>query len=82
MSLGATELEAFRQFLDVQIASGYTDLTPEESLALWQENRRDLPESVAALKRSIAEFDAGVPGKPLDVFVAEFRAKHNIPHGA
>jgi hypothetical protein len=78
MSIDSNELEAFREFLDIQIASGQTDLTPEESLALWQDIRRDLPASVAALNKTIAELDAGGTGKPLRDFIAEFRAKHQI----
>ncbi|MEX2561249.1 MAG: hypothetical protein WD403_15105 [Pirellulales bacterium] len=78
----ANELQAFRRFLDEQIESGRLDLSPEESLRLWQQQRRDLDESVAAVQRALAEMDAGETGKPLAEFADEFRRRNNISRDA
>ncbi|MEX0710791.1 MAG: hypothetical protein WD278_00490 [Pirellulales bacterium] len=78
----ANELQAFRRFLDEQIESGRLDLSPEESLRLWQQQRRDLDESVAAVQRALAEMDAGETGKPLAEFADEFRRRNSITRDA
>jgi hypothetical protein len=72
------DLLAFRRFLDEQIESGQDQLTPEESLALWREQRRDLEESAAAIKQALAEMEAGDAGVPLEQFAAEFRSRNSI----
>jgi L-alanine-DL-glutamate epimerase-like enolase superfamily enzyme len=79
MESAPTELVAFRDFLDGQIASGRTDLTPEESLDLWRES---LAQSVAAVNKALADLRAGETGQPLREFIAEFRAQNQIPADA
>jgi hypothetical protein len=80
METAFTELEAFRSFLDNQIASGRRDLTPEQSLEMWRESRRqDLEDSVAAVRKALADLDAGETGQPLREFIAEFRTQQQIP---
>jgi len=78
MATTTTELESFRQFLDDQIESGHSGLTPEESLQLWQQSRHELADSVAAVRRAIVGLDAGEQGQPLREFISEFRQQQNI----
>lgn len=73
-----TELQAFRAFLDRQIAEGRTDLSPEDSLALCQSARDELRDSVAAVLPALADMHAGDSGQPLREFVDEFRKKNDI----
>jgi hypothetical protein len=79
MQLTQPELVAFRAFLDGQIACGRADLTPEESLELWRASRQEFADSVAAVKKALADLDAGETGQPLREFITEFRVQHQIP---
>jgi len=78
MSSAGNELESFRQFLDFQLSSGRAEMTPEESVSLWRESQ-EYGESVDAIKKAIQDLEAGDRGKPLQQFIDEFRAQHNIP---
>ena len=70
-----TDLLAFRQFLDVQIASGRANLTPEEIVRLWRENRREFEETVAEVKEALADVAAGDRGVPAEEFMNDLRAR-------
>ncbi len=78
MESAPTELVAFRDFLDSQIANGRSDLTPEASLELWRET---LAQSAAAVNKALAELKAGEKGQPLREFIAEFRTENQIGPG-
>ncbi|MGQ0636345.1 MAG: hypothetical protein ACT4QC_17170 [Planctomycetaceae bacterium] len=82
MSAVTSELMDFKQFLEAQIASGCTDLTPEESVRMWRQVAGELAESVSAVQRALTALDCGQRGKPLNDFVDEFRAQHEIPGDA
>ncbi|MBI1900280.1 MAG: hypothetical protein HYS13_04080 [Planctomycetia bacterium] len=71
-----SELVVYRRFLETLIQSGCTNVTPEESIRLWRECTRDLPDSVAAVKRALEGLKAGKRGMPLDEFAREFRARN------
>ena len=49
-SENSRDLLAFRHFLDEQIENGCADLSPRESLELWQARQRETNECVAALE--------------------------------
>ncbi|MBI1900278.1 MAG: hypothetical protein HYS13_04070 [Planctomycetia bacterium] len=71
-----TDLLEFRQFLDAQIASGRANLTPEETVRLWRESRREFEETVAELKDALADVAAGDRGVPAGEFMKDLRARN------
>jgi hypothetical protein len=77
-----SELTEFRHFLDEQIELGRTDLTPEQMLQMWREARQNLPETIAAVRRALTEFDSGITGRSLREFAEEFRIQNQIPTDA
>jgi hypothetical protein len=74
----SNDLEAFRRFLDQQIESGCTNLSPEESLELWRAQQRDRAQANERIKRGLEDLKAG-RGQPLAEFAADFRKKNNVP---
>lgn len=54
-SPAVSELSSFREYLDNRIADGETDLSPEKALSEW----RELQESLASIRRGLADADAG-----------------------
>lgn len=71
------ELATFQHFIAEQLAGG-AELTPEECLRVWRvehPTHEDLIESVAAVKRGLAQAERG-EGKRLDDFDRDFRASH------
>ena len=50
-----SELSSFREYLDNRIADGETELSPEQALSNW----RELQESLASIRRGLADADAG-----------------------
>lgn len=79
MSKTPSEVERFLQFLNERIAEGATDLSPEDAVAQWRASQRAIEEEIAAVKKSLADLDAGKVGRPFREFVEEFRAEHKIP---
>ncbi len=58
----ANDLRAFRDFLDVKLSNGGSDLTPEECLELWEvenQTEEEREETLEAIRRGLADFDAG-----------------------
>lgn len=80
MSMPANdELGSFYNYLSERIASGAADLSPEEAIDAWRAEhapRDDYAETVVALRKAIAEMNAGDRGKSLTEFDGEFRQRH------
>lgn len=73
MASELTELESFKQFLEVQINRGAADLSPEESVRLW---RVEFSKSVEALREALVDMEAGDRGRPLRDVAEEIRQRH------
>jgi hypothetical protein len=76
----ANDLQAFRSFIDEELADGGADLTLEEALARWEyenssEDERE--ETRGAIRRGLADLDQGRV-RPFEEFDREFRTKHGI----
>ena len=69
-----SEIEAFRTFLDEQIALGRSDLTLEQSLALWRARQSELEDDLVAVDQALAYLRSGGACIPLRDFIDEFRA--------
>ncbi len=54
-SSAISELSSFREYLGNRIADGEVGLSPEQALSDW----RELQESVASIRRGLADADAG-----------------------
>lgn len=65
-----SELSSFREYLDNRIAEGESELSPEQALSDW----RELQESVASIRRGLADADAGRI-RPAEDVLEELRAK-------
>lgn len=72
-----TELEAFQQFIEEQITSGNTGLSPEESLQAWRARQREYEASVKAVKEGWEDAKAGRM-RPLEEVADEIRKKHGF----
>ena len=69
-SPAVSELSSFREYLDNRIADGETELSPEQALSDW----RELQESLASIRRGLADADAGRI-HPADEVFEELRAR-------
>jgi hypothetical protein len=68
------ELARFHAFVDVQLTSGMTELTPEEALEQWRAlQRTEYVETVAAIKESLDDLAKGERGQLYEEFIKEFR---------
>ena len=65
-----SELNSFREYLDNRIADGETELSPEQALS----DCRELQESLASIRRGLADADAGLI-HPADEDFAELRPR-------
>ena len=77
----ANDLQAFKNFIDEQLANGGTNLKLDEALARWEfENETDeeRKETLEAIRQGLADVDVGRV-RPLEDFDQEFRAKHGLP---
>lgn len=75
------DLQAFRAFIDEQLANGGAMLTPIEALELWEiqhptDQERD--ETLAAIQEGLKDADEGRV-RPFEEFDREFRQKHGLP---
>jgi hypothetical protein len=73
--------QAFREFLDAQLADGGANLTLDEVLALWEcENQTEAEraETLAAIREGLADVEAGRV-RPAREAIAELRRKYNLP---
>ena len=70
-----TVLENFHRFIGEQIQSDdAAKMSPEQALALWRERQ----ETVQSIREGLADVEAGRT-RPLDEFLADFQARHEIP---
>jgi hypothetical protein len=77
----ANDLQAFRSFIDEQLANGEVVLTVDEMLARWEyqnESEEEREESLEAIRRGFADVAAGRV-MPAREAVAELRRKHDLP---
>jgi predicted transcriptional regulator len=75
------DLQAFRAFIDEQLANGGATLTPTEALGLWEiQNPTDdeREETLAAIRQGLKDADEGRV-RPLEEFDREFRQKQGLP---
>jgi hypothetical protein len=78
----ATDLRAFRDFLDAKLSNGGSELTPEECLELWEvenESPQERAASVRAVREALDDMRAGDTGIPAREAIAELRRKHHLP---
>ncbi len=79
-----TQLELFHRFVNEHLRNGGKNLSPEECLEFWRAQHpapEELEESVGAIRRSLADMEAGDTGRPLEEVVDEIRRKHDLPQG-
>jgi hypothetical protein len=77
----ANDLQAFRSFIDEQLANGETVPTVDEMLARWEyenESEEDRQKSLEAIRRWFADVEAGNV-MPAREAVAELRRKNSLP---
>jgi predicted transcriptional regulator len=77
----ANDLQAFKSFIDQQLASRETIPTVGEVIARWEyenESDEERTETLEAIRRGLADVEAGrvVPAREA---LAELRRKHNLP---
>jgi hypothetical protein len=78
------ELANFHQFIGQQLASKHTNLSPEDALDLWREQNPcpdEDAETIAAIRESLANLEAGERGVTIEEFDREFRRRHNLDSG-
>ena len=78
-SRSSHDLLAFRRFLDEQIDNGNVDLSPQETLDLWQARQRETDQGIAALETALPQMEIGDNGKELDELVAEIESRDELP---
>jgi hypothetical protein len=72
------DLEEFHRFVGQKLASGADDLSPEEALDEWRVLNpapEALAESVAAIRRALADMRAGNHRRPAEAVLAEIRQR-------
>jgi hypothetical protein len=78
------ELASFHQFIGQQLGSNQAHLSPEEALDLWREQHpcsEEDTETIAAIRESLADIEAGEQGMTVEEFGREFRRRHNLDGG-
>jgi len=78
-SLAYSELCLFRDFLNAKLACVESPLTPEQALDKFRIahlSREESEDSVAAIRESISEIEAGSPGKLASEYMGEVRARY------
>ena len=74
------ELEHFHRFAADQLRHPDSAASLEELLARWRAVR-ERAETNVAVAEGLSQMKAGT-GRPLDDFISDFRAEHNIPADA
>jgi predicted transcriptional regulator len=75
MSVTNDDLNNFHQFA-ISAREDNTDATIEQLLAQWRATK-ERAETNESIRQGLAEMEAG-EGQPLDEFIAEMNAKHNL----
>jgi predicted transcriptional regulator len=71
MSLETTsDLSGFHEFIGQQLQSGEPPLSPEQALAMWRERQ----ETIASVRRGLADVEAGRTSPATEVLAALRRA--------
>ena len=76
MSATQQELDNFHRFAAEQLRHDEAAASLEELLARWRAARQR-SEANVGIREGLAQMNAGL-GRPLDEFMAEFRARHQI----
>lgn len=77
-----SELREFHTFVGAQLAANRDQLTPEEIVELWRDQRptdEEAAATVAAVGAALADMAAGDTGISLAEHDRHFRAKHGLP---
>jgi hypothetical protein len=77
-----SELQAFHEFVAVQLANGGSSLTPEECVDLWRQqnpSEEELHAGAAAINEALEDLERGDLGVPFSEFMADLRAKKRLP---
>ena len=69
-------LDNFHRFAVEQLRHQASTASLEELLARWRA-ARERTETNAAIREGLAQMNAGL-GRPLDEFMADFRARHQV----
>jgi len=80
MGFTSAELDDFQQFARSQLKKGAVDITLEECLRRWRSSDAELEASVAAIRESIADEEAGRV-RPLSVIADEMRRERGYSQG-
>lgn len=68
-----SDLANFHRFVSQQLATGGSNRTPEEVLAMWRERE----ETIVAVREGLEAIDAGQT-TPLEEFAEDFERRHGI----
>ncbi len=77
----SVDLEQFHQFIGAKLANGGSSLSPEQALDEWRAEHptlEELNESVAVIRKSLADMEAGDTGRPAGEVIADLRRKYCI----
>lgn len=76
------DLEGFHRYLGEKLNGGPANLSPEEVLDEWRVMNplpEEIAESVTAIRRAVADMNAGDCGRPAAEILAEIR--HRLANG-
>jgi len=79
MSLTSQDIASFNTFVAGKLTSGSADSLVDLARQ-WEAQRRDYDETVAELRESMADMEAG-RGRLLADFATDMRKKYDIPAG-
>lgn len=75
------DLLSFHQFVAEQLRLGIPYSSPEEVLEAWRLQNRtpeEMAEDVQAIREALADMASGDTGTPVEVYLAEFRKRHDL----
>jgi hypothetical protein len=79
--INSQELGQFREFIAERCAKGEAAISPEEALDEWRASNptaEELAESTTAVRKALADMEAGDAGQLLEVALAEIRDRHGL----
>jgi hypothetical protein len=77
----SSELERLHEFILEKLADGASQLSPEDALDQWRAENpsfEELAESAEAVKRALADMEAGDAGRPANEVIADLRRKYGV----